>query len=120
MWSGNVMVPFLKHFLYNEKGYLYYKYGWLLMTLFIFLCFSFVLPLACPVDCIMPSSCNVDKNKGLWVDVKYLQLGAVDIPNRVMDRWIEKLIEREERARQDFVQESQVIRKKTFAEVCFC
>ena len=49
--------------------------------------------------------------------VKYFQLGAVEIPEDVEDRFLRALTLKEEAAREILLQEAQVVRKTTEAEV---
>ena len=72
---------------------------------------------ACPPGCKKHSLCDDKTEKGLWVYVKYFQLGQVDIPNDVQDRFLRALTLQEEAAREKLLQEAQVVRKTTEAEV---
>ena len=49
--------------------------------------------------------------------VKYFQLGAVEIPSDVEDRFLRALTLQEEAAREKLLQEAQIVRKTTEAEV---
>lgn len=71
---------------------------------------------ACPPGC-KRSRCDSKTEKGLWVYVKYFELGAVDIPSDVEDRFLKALTLREENDREKNLQEAQVVRKSTEAEV---
>ena len=72
---------------------------------------------ACPPGCKKYSLCDDKTEKGLWVYVKYFQLGAVEIPEDVEDRFLRALTLKEEAAREILLQEAQVVRKTTEAEV---
>ena len=49
--------------------------------------------------------------------VKYFQMGAVEIPGDVEDRFLRALTLKEEAAREELKQEAQVVRKNTEADV---
>ncbi|RUS73690.1 hypothetical protein EGW08_018552 [Elysia chlorotica] len=68
---------------------------------------------ACPAGCTSLDQCNHEEDKGLWVDVKYFQLGAVHIPEEVEGRHLEKLVTKEETERGQYYQDASVIRKTT-------
>lgn len=72
---------------------------------------------ACPAGCKQSSLCDDKTEKGLWVYVKYFQLGAVEIPNDVQDRFLKALTLTEEAEREKLLQEAQIVRKNTEAEV---
>ncbi|KAL8586179.1 hypothetical protein ACOMHN_057741 [Nucella lapillus] len=72
---------------------------------------------ACPEGCKNYTLCDDETEKGLWVYVKYFQLGAVDIPSAVVDRFLRALTLKEEADREKLLQEAQVERKSTEAEV---
>ncbi|XP_005090572.1 uncharacterized protein LOC101853991 [Aplysia californica] len=72
---------------------------------------------ACPSNCIPLSRCDADKQKGLWVDVKFFQMGRIEIPDDVADRYLKALTLKEEVAREEFLQEAAVVRKGTVALV---
>ena len=72
---------------------------------------------ACPPGCKKYSLCDDKTEKGLWVYVKYFQLGAVEIPSDVEDRFLRALTLQEEAAREKLLQEAQIVRKTTEAEV---
>ncbi|KAK3750814.1 hypothetical protein RRG08_037255 [Elysia crispata] len=72
---------------------------------------------ACPAGCTSLDQCNNEKDKGLWVDVKYFQLGAVHIPEEVEGRHLEKLVTKEETERGQYFQDASVLRKNTEAIV---
>lgn len=72
---------------------------------------------ACPPGCKANALCDSKTEKGLWVYVKYFQLGAVDIPSDVEDRYLKALTLKEETAREQYLQDAQVIRKSTDAMV---
>lgn len=73
---------------------------------------------ACPSNCKL--NCNNGTDKGLWVYAKYFQLGAVEVPSDVQDRYLRALILTEEAEREKLLQEAQVERKTTEAEVIHC
>lgn len=68
---------------------------------------------ACPKGCTMPDKCNDEEDKGLWVNVKYFQLGSILIPDEVEERKLEKLITAEAVDRGQYLQDAQIIRKNT-------
>ncbi|PVD39384.1 hypothetical protein C0Q70_02014 [Pomacea canaliculata] len=72
---------------------------------------------ACPPGCKNSSSCDPSTDKGLWVNVKYFQLGAVEIPSDVEDRFLRSLTLKEDADREKLLQEAQVVRKTTEAMV---
>nr|KAG5703821.1 hypothetical protein BaRGS_031455 [Batillaria attramentaria] len=72
---------------------------------------------ACPPGCKSQKLCDSKTEKGLWVYVKYFQLGAVDIPSDVEDRFLKALTLQEEADREKNLQEAQVVRKNTEAMV---
>ncbi|XP_076459148.1 uncharacterized protein LOC143292587 [Babylonia areolata] len=72
---------------------------------------------ACPPGCKEYALCDDKTEKGLWVYVKYFQLGAVEIPSDVEDRFLKALTLKEEAAREELLQDAQVVRKKTEADV---
>ena len=72
---------------------------------------------ACPPGCKQYTQCDDKTEKGLWVYVKYFQLGAVEIDEDVEDRFLEALTLKEETVREELRQEAQVVRKNTEAEV---
>ncbi|GFS12513.1 hypothetical protein ElyMa_006699500, partial [Elysia marginata] len=71
----------------------------------------------CPEGCKGPDDCNDEEDKGLWVNVKYFQLGAIQIPDVVEERKLEKLITEEAVERGQYLQDASVIRKNTEAIV---
>ncbi|KAK6165892.1 hypothetical protein SNE40_022710 [Patella caerulea] len=71
---------------------------------------------ACPPGCKPIASCNLE-DKGLFVDVKYFQLKSVNIPGDVEERFLKALTLREEADKEHLLQEAQVVRKNTEAEV---
>lgn len=77
----------------------------------------YVYEFACPEGCKNYTLCDDKTEKGLWVFVKYFQLGAVDIPSGVEDRYLRALTLKEEADREELLQEAQVVRKSTEAEV---
>ena len=70
-------------------------------------------PTACPANCIKPDQCDNEREKGLWVDVKYFQIGAIDIPSDVSERYLKTLTLKEDNAREKFLQDASVVRKGT-------
>ena len=72
---------------------------------------------ACPPGCKNSTICDDKTEKGLWVYVKYFQLGAVEIPSAVEDRFQTALTLKEDAEREKLLQEAQVVRKSTEAEV---
>lgn len=82
------------------------------------LCMTFIiifLP-ACPIGCKPTSTCT-STDKGLYVDVKYFQLGTITIPNDVQSQYMKALTLQEEADREKLLQDAQVVRKNTTAMV---
>ena len=75
----------------------------------------FFLP-ACPTGCKATSTCT-STDKGLYVDVKYFQLGTITIPNDVQSQYMKALTLQEEADREKLLQDAQVVRKNTTAMV---
>ena len=71
---------------------------------------------ACPVNCISRNICE-DKDKGIYVDVKYFQLGEISIPGTVEERFLRQLTLQEESEREKLLQNAQVARKETQSKV---
>ncbi|XP_061187985.1 uncharacterized protein LOC133196051 [Saccostrea echinata] len=71
---------------------------------------------ACPENCKPYVHCTA-KEKGLFVDVKYFQLGQVTIPHSVQERFMKALTLQEQSDREVLLQEAKVIRKNTTAMV---
>lgn len=71
----------------------------------------------CPAGCIKYSMCDVEKQGGLWVDIKHFQLGFVRIPDFVSERFMEALTLGEKTEREQNMQEAAVFRKKAVQEV---
>ena len=78
-------------------------------------CLFFFLP-ACPTGCKATSTCT-STDKGLYVDVKYFQLGTITIPNDVQSQYMKALTLQEEADREKLLQDAQVVRKNTTAMV---
>lgn len=74
--------------------------------------------LACIPNCKPRETCT-NKDKGYFVDVKFLQLGEVVIPSTVQERFMRALTLQEESDRETLVQEAMVVRKSTNAMVSF-
>ncbi|XP_076450018.1 uncharacterized protein LOC143286359 [Babylonia areolata] len=72
---------------------------------------------ACPEGCKNYTLCDDKTEKGLWVYVKYFQLGAVDIPSTVEERYLRALTQLEDADREILLQEAKVVRKDTEAKV---
>nr|XP_022328554.1 uncharacterized protein LOC111127600 isoform X1 [Crassostrea virginica] len=71
---------------------------------------------ACIPNCKPRETCT-NKDKGYFVDVKFLQLGEVVIPSAVQERFMRALTLQEESDRETLVQEAMVVRKSTNAMV---
>ena len=71
---------------------------------------------ACPIGCKPTSTCT-STDKGLYVDVKYFQLGTITIPNDVQSQYMKALTLQEEADREKLLQDAQVVRKNTTAMV---
>ncbi|XP_069107759.1 uncharacterized protein [Argopecten irradians] len=69
---------------------------------------------ACPPGCKPYSSCETG-DKGLYADVRYFQLGEVEISDSVKERFMQALVLLEEAETEILKQEAQVIRKNTTA-----
>lgn len=54
---------------------------------------------------------------GFYVDVRYFQLDALDIPNDLEDKFLRGLVLKEETAAEQYKQDASVVRKETDAEV---
>jgi len=72
---------------------------------------------ACPASCIPLAQCDAEREKGLWVDVKFFQLGGIRIPDGVSDRYLKALTLQEDNLREEFMQTSAVVRKSSVALV---
>jgi len=72
---------------------------------------------ACEKGCTPLAQCDQEREKGLWVDVKYFQLGAISIPDDVSERYLKKLTLNEEGARENYIQDAAVVRKITTSKV---
>ncbi|XP_046565249.1 uncharacterized protein LOC124273948 [Haliotis rubra] len=71
---------------------------------------------ACPPGCKEVRLCTT-ADKGLFVDVKYFQLGQVQIPSDVKDRFLRALTLQEDALREQLLQDAQIVRKQTDVEV---
>ncbi|VDI49327.1 uncharacterized protein LOC143059524 [Mytilus galloprovincialis] len=71
---------------------------------------------ACPLNCKSRDICN-DDDKGVYVDVKYFQLGSIRIPHTVEERFLRQLVLQEETDREKLLQGAQIVRKQTDFEV---
>ncbi|KAK3082983.1 hypothetical protein FSP39_010818 [Pinctada imbricata] len=67
---------------------------------------------ACPPGCIERDFC-LEENKGVFVDVKYFQLGEVFIHRDVEERYLKTLTLKEDNEREKLIQDAQVERKRT-------
>lgn len=65
------------------------------------------------VDRCKPRPICTDKDKGLFVDVVYLQMTSLSIPYTVEQRNLRALTLTEETAKETFVQQAAVIEKET-------
>lgn len=63
-------------------------------------------------NCIPRLNCQ-DSDKGIYADVKYFQLGEVEIPHTVKERLLEALILTEAEEKEQLFQDAQVVRKQT-------
>lgn len=70
----------------------------------------------CPTDCKEGADCT-DKYKGIYVDVRYFQLGYVNIPGDVEERFLRALTLQEDALKEQLLQDAQVVRKETDAKV---
>ncbi len=64
-----------------------------------------------------PYSTCVESDWGLFAEVRYFQLGGLDIPDELNQRFLKALVLQEENETEKLKQESQVIRKETQAQV---
>lgn len=71
---------------------------------------------ACPAGCKPTSTCT-SADKGIYVDVKYFQLGTITIPSDVQSQYMKALTLQEEADREKLLQDAQVVRKNTTAMV---
>lgn len=72
---------------------------------------------ACPEGCTAVEKCDHEREKGLWVDVKYFQIGKIKIPKDVTERYLKTLTLKEDVAREEFLQDAAVVRKGSTALV---
>ena len=74
--------------------------------------------LGCPTDCWTGSSCTDDR-KGIFVDVRYFQLGYVNIPGDVEERFLRALTLQEDALKEELLQNATVVRAETEQKVGF-
>ncbi|XP_078702129.1 uncharacterized protein LOC144928043 isoform X1 [Branchiostoma floridae x Branchiostoma belcheri] len=70
----------------------------------------------CVEGCKPYSNCTKE-DKGLFVDVKYFQIGRVLIPNDVQDRFLLSLTQLLDAEQEQYLQDATIVRKQTEAEV---
>ena len=70
----------------------------------------------CVPNCKPYGSCT-EEDKGFFAEVRYFQLQEVRIPSDVEDRFLKALILQEETEKEKFLQEAQVVQKRTDAQV---
>ena len=73
--------------------------------------------LGCPTDCLKGRDCT-DEQKGIFVEVRYFQLGDMDIPSDVEERFLRALTLQEDALKEQLLQDAQVVRKETESKVC--
>ncbi|XP_072034483.1 uncharacterized protein [Amphiura filiformis] len=66
----------------------------------------------CEIGCLDYSQCTIE-DKGLFADVKYFQMGYVDIPENVRERNLKTLTQREDGDREVHLQTAQLARVET-------
>ena len=66
----------------------------------------------CEPGCKNVEDCTKE-DKGFFADVLYFQLGFVDIPEDVIGHNLETLTKLEDGFREIYIQEAQLVRKKT-------
>ena len=66
----------------------------------------------CEPGCKAYDECTTE-DKGLFADVKYFQMGFVDIPENVRENNLLTLTQQEDAEREIHLQEAQLIRKQT-------
>lgn len=70
----------------------------------------------CPTDCYTGSACTDDR-KGIFVDVRYFQLGYVNIPGDVEERFLRALTLQEDALKEELLQNATVVRAETEQKV---
>ena len=70
----------------------------------------------CVPGCIRQKQCT-EKNKGLYVEVRFLQLTEVSIPKEVRDKYMNSLVLQEATETEEYRQEYSVVQKNTTAMV---
>ncbi|XP_052773938.1 uncharacterized protein LOC128212495 isoform X2 [Mya arenaria] len=73
-------------------------------------------PSDCPFEC-KARDCNDDTERGIFVDVRYFQLGSVRIPDDLQKQMMESILIQERALREDFIQTAQIVRKETDKKV---
>lgn len=71
----------------------------------------------CDDNCKPRETCTKE-DKGLFVEVRYLQLHDIDIPAQVNDRKLLSLIRDLEKEKEESVKSETIVRKQTELEVC--
>ena len=71
----------------------------------------------CPSGCLDSFDCT-DEKKGIFVDVRYFQLGYVNIPSDVEERFLRALTLQEDALKEQLLQDAQIVRKDTDFKVC--
>lgn len=69
-------------------------------------------PFGCPSGCLDSFDCT-DEKKGIFVDVRYFQLGYVNIPSDVEERFLRALTLQEDALKEQLLQDAQIVRKDT-------
>ena len=70
----------------------------------------------CDRNCKQRETCTKD-DKGLFVEVRYLQLQDIDIPIQVNERKLLSLIRELEKEKEQSIKEEMIVRKQTELEV---
>ena len=73
---------------------------------------------SCIPGCINQTLC-ADTDHGFYVDARYFQLGAIDMPSGLKSKFLRTQILYEEANIEDYLQSAQLERKNIDSEVCF-
>ena len=71
----------------------------------------------CVANCKRYETCT-ESDKGFFAEVRYFQLQEVNIPGDVESIYLQALILNEETVKEQFLQETQIVQKRTDAQVC--
>jgi regulator of protease activity HflC (stomatin/prohibitin superfamily) len=70
----------------------------------------------CTPGCKSYSKCS-ERDWGLFAEVRYFQLGRLDIPDDLNDRYIQALVLQEQAATERYIQRAKLVRKETEKQV---